>query len=264
MRSHQPLIRSAAFHPLLFTEHAAGQSPALTWSEAHHGAAIRRSISTIQVALPTARCTGRGRLPVSSRLNIYRSSTRRTGPKERPASCGRSGNVVDHRDATIPARWRADEPDRLAPDRLAKDRHRQRSALLECYAFKFSVGRLDFDCRVHSGAAIVGSWPFSAHAQRSEPMADDDQPLRHQVVLLVSTGLSIMNEEHNARRMSGWCQAFSLITDRWALQHDSRPASIIPRRQPFRRTHDARASIPALRARQKCETKKRQNGRVPY
>jgi len=157
MRSHQPLIRSAAFHPLLFTEHAAGQSPALTWSEAHHGAAIRRSISAIQVALPTARCTGRGRLPVSSRLNIYRSSTRRTGPKERPASCGRSANVVNHRDAPIPARRRADEP-----DRLAKDRHRWQSALLKRYPFKFSVGRLDFDCRVHSGAAIVGSYPFAA------------------------------------------------------------------------------------------------------
>jgi hypothetical protein len=36
-------------------------------------------------------------------------------------------------------------------DRLAKDRHRQQSALLERCAFKLSNGRLDFDRRVHSG-----------------------------------------------------------------------------------------------------------------
>jgi len=91
-------------------------------------------------------------------------------------------------------------------------------------------------------------------------MADDDWPLRHHVVLLVSIGLSTMNQEHNARRMSGWCQASSLIIDRWAPQHDSRPGSIIRRRQPFRRAHDTQTPMPAS----SCETKKRQNGRVPY
>src|SRR5438552_10740601 len=72
-------------------------------------------------------------------------------------------------------------------------------------------------------------------------------------MLFCRSGLSIMIQEHNARQMSGMVQCFPLIIDRWALQHDSQPASIIPRRQPFRRAHDTRTSMPALREGQKSD-----------
>jgi hypothetical protein len=54
--------------------------------------------------------------------------------------------------------------------------HRRQPALLgERHAFKFSNGGLEFIIGLIR-AAIVGSLPFPALSQRSEPMADDDRP----------------------------------------------------------------------------------------
>jgi hypothetical protein len=101
-------------------------------------------------------------LPIGIDTNV---SLRRAAPRVAKATfrtqpaqseCGRSVNVVEHRGATIPARWRIDEP-----DRLAKDGHREQPALLECCAFKFLIGRLDFVIGFIR-AAIVGSSPFLA------------------------------------------------------------------------------------------------------
>jgi len=80
-------------------------------------------------------------------------------------------------------------------------------------------------------------------------MADDDRPLRHYLVLLVWIRLSLMNQEHGARQMSEWHPVlpFSIIIDRWALQHDSRPASIRAVAATVQTRSQSSAPMPALR-----------------
>jgi hypothetical protein len=71
----------------------------------------------------------------------------------------------------------------------------------------------------------------------------------------VSIRLAIMAQEHSDRQISEWRPGFpiSLVIDHWALQHDSRPASIKAVPATAQTRSQSSVLMSALRERQKSD-----------